>query len=219
MERNNLTTANIAKATKSGESSPENAKSTSTRPRSSSLETVFTSVTSTTLESTMSLVYPAPPLNSPLAQSEIGDRHVQHEMSMSNLSLKLKNVPGRITPPGSEPDHEGMSAPDVYVRDFGAVMASKVKKNTVLTSGVSRAAGNVATSTAEADNNTAQFPEHSIWAHFADEDVSLSLKRLAMVARDLHKSDDSKSVKQYYSERLATLIAQSEVEFDCSELH
>ena len=182
---------------------------------------MFTSVSSGTIESSASLVYPGPPLNSPLTQSEIGDRDNQHDMSMSNLTLKLKSVPGRLTPPHSEHDHEGMSAPGVYVRDFGVMRPPKPQKKTALTLGALRAEGNMTTPSARLDAEDAKpgLPEFSVWEGIANEDVGLALKRLVMVARDMHQLDKTKSVKQHYSERLHMLLKQSEIEFDCSDLH
>ena len=58
------------------------------------------------------------------------------------------------------------------------------------------------------------FPEHSTWATVVEEDVKIALSRCAVLARDEHQKDDSKSVQQYYSERLASLLKEAEVEFD-----
>lgn len=60
--------------------------------------------------------------------------------------------------------------------------------------------------------------EHSTWAVIAEEDVKLALKRMAQSARDEHQKDPSKSVEDYYSERLARLIGTAEVEFDARYL-
>lgn len=49
--------------------------------------------------------------------------------------------------------------------------------------------------------------------------MAIGLKRLAMLAKDEHKKDSSKSVEQYYSERLAELIKDAELEFDGSALN
>lgn len=64
-----------------------------------------------------------------------------------------------------------------------------------------------------------QCPEFNIWETDAEEDVSHGLKRLATLARDLHQQDSSKSVGEYYSERLIALIQETGIEFDCSGLH
>lgn len=50
----------------------------------------------------------------------------------------------------------------------------------------------------------------------AEEDVENALKRLAMAAKDEHERDPSKTVKQYYSEALAKIIKDGEIEFDVS---
>lgn len=62
------------------------------------------------------------------------------------------------------------------------------------------------------------FGEHSNWGSVAEEDVEAALQRLAMLARDDHKDDGSKSVEQHYSERLTVLLKKAEIEYDASTL-
>ena len=77
----------------------------------------------------------------------------------------------------------------------------------------------VTTPTMDTDSEKPGVPEWSVWGHYAAEDVGLALKRLAMVAKDMHKLDPTKSVKQHYNERLLVLLQQGEIEFDCSDSH
>jgi hypothetical protein len=44
--------------------------------------------------------------------------------------------------------------------------------------------------------------------------VENALKRLAMLAKDENQLDPRKSVKAYYSERLAKILKDAEIEFD-----
>jgi len=54
----------------------------------------------------------------------------------------------------------------------------------------------------------------------AEEDVAIGLKRLARLARDDQKQDATgRTAEQHYSERLAALIREAEMEFDCAALH
>lgn len=48
----------------------------------------------------------------------------------------------------------------------------------------------------------------------AEEDTMRALARVAMLARDEHAKDPRRSVEEYYSARLAALIARAEVGFD-----
>lgn len=60
--------------------------------------------------------------------------------------------------------------------------------------------------------------EFTTWGPVAEEDTSRALKRMAMLARDEHTKDPRRSVEEYYSERLARLIEEAEVEFDATHL-
>ncbi|KAI6796133.1 hypothetical protein KC363_g4767 [Hortaea werneckii] len=62
------------------------------------------------------------------------------------------------------------------------------------------------------------FPEASAWEGFAEEDVEKGLQRLAMLAKDLHKVDNSKTAEQHYSERLSKILKEAEFQFDASKL-
>jgi hypothetical protein len=58
------------------------------------------------------------------------------------------------------------------------------------------------------------YPEASTWGQLAIEDMENALKRLVMLAKDEHAADQSKSVEAYYSEYLAKIIKEAEIEFD-----
>lgn len=62
------------------------------------------------------------------------------------------------------------------------------------------------------------FPEASAWEGFAEEDVEKGLQRLAMLAKDLHKVDNTKTAEQHYSERLSKILKGAEFKFDASKL-
>ena len=62
------------------------------------------------------------------------------------------------------------------------------------------------------------FPEASAWEGFAEEDVEKGLQRLAMLAKDLHKVDNTKTAEQHYNERLSKILKEAEFQFDASKL-
>jgi hypothetical protein len=66
--------------------------------------------------------------------------------------------------------------------------------------------------------NRATF-ENSTWETVAMEDTTRALQRLMTLAKDLYKKDPSKTVSQHYSERLAILLSEAEIEFDPKCLH
>ncbi|CAK4031757.1 Hypothetical predicted protein [Lecanosticta acicola] len=72
---------------------------------------------------------------------------------------------------------------------------------------------------AEQDAASPEYPEHSNWAEHAEEDVKKALSRLLNLAVDEHKAGPGKSVQEYYSERLAKLLREGLIAFDCSYLH
>ncbi|KJX93984.1 hypothetical protein TI39_contig4229g00004 [Zymoseptoria brevis] len=61
---------------------------------------------------------------------------------------------------------------------------------------------------------TIEYPEASNWAREAIEDLENALARMAMLAKDEHAVDNSKSVKELYSAHLAQVIKDGEIEFD-----
>lgn len=75
------------------------------------------------------------------------------------------------------------------------------------------------TRTVQVSSTDSQFFEHSFWEGIAEEDTAIGLKRLAMLAKDECKKDDSKTAEQYYSERLSKIIKEGEIKYDCSGLH
>lgn len=60
--------------------------------------------------------------------------------------------------------------------------------------------------------------ESSFWGNEAVESAGIGLKRLIQLAKDEHVVDPSKSVAQYYSEHLAKVIRDAEVDFDAMKL-
>jgi hypothetical protein len=63
-----------------------------------------------------------------------------------------------------------------------------------------------------------RFPEHSTWAAVAEEDVMVGLKRLSMLALDENKMNPTRSVEDYYSERLSKLLRDAELKFDIKKM-
>ncbi|KAF2722319.1 hypothetical protein K431DRAFT_46414 [Polychaeton citri CBS 116435] len=61
-------------------------------------------------------------------------------------------------------------------------------------------------------------PEYSTWEQIATEDVGQALMRLAMLAKDEHKRDGSRSIEDIYSAHLARLIQDAEIAFDPKHL-
>lgn len=209
-------------------------KSIFSRPRSNSNETVLTAISEGTVESTLSLNYPGPPLNSPENQSLAGDQpdplaRGLGNMNLSNIDAKLHFMPGVLTTPpasdvASEHHHSGKAHMGVHVRDFGLAQP-KPRRISALTSGILQAERerDMKTPTPNKGKSSppdrSEFMEHSIWEGIAEEDVEQALKRLAMLARDEFKKDQSKSVGRYYSERLAKLIKGAEIKFDDDALN
>jgi len=197
------------------------------RQRSDSDSAIITAVTDGTVESTLSFNYPVPPLNSPYTRSEIG---AEHEVSANNLASKLEHMPANLaTPPSSERDDQGKptlshQSSDIIIRDFGSGIAppKTLRRNTRLTSRAERGSELTTPTPNKTDEYYAtgpSFPEHSVWGAYAEEDVEKGLKRLAMLARDLHKVDGSKTIEQHYSERLSKLIEEGEIQFDGNMAH
>ncbi|KAK0262294.1 hypothetical protein LTS09_003720 [Friedmanniomyces endolithicus] len=205
--------------------------------RNDSQETI-TSTSITEIESvasTQSRIYPAPPLNSPMTMSEVGDRELPNADSLADKLQAMPKSFMNFTPPTSVSDTKGKapSCHGVEVKDFGIwydpLRVQRYRK-TILTSkrveGVERIPRSgretMRTPTKSLGTKTPPtkdlFPEHSNWANIAEEDVVSGLKRLTMLARDEHKVDPSKTVEEIYSERLAKLIKACELQFDLSKL-
>ncbi|KAK0863059.1 hypothetical protein LTR87_016364 [Friedmanniomyces endolithicus] len=170
--------------------------------RNDSQETITsTSITEVeSVASTQSRIYPAPPLNSPMTMSEVGDRELPNADSLAD---KLQAMPKNFmnfTPPTSVSDTK--ERVERIPRSERETMRTPTKS--------------LGTKTPPTKD---LFPEHSNWANVAEEDVVSGLKRLAMLARDEHKVDPSKTVEQIYSERLAKLIKANELQFDQSKMH
>ncbi|KAM3414203.1 hypothetical protein BST61_g10861 [Cercospora zeina] len=56
--------------------------------------------------------------------------------------------------------------------------------------------------------------EYSNWGDEAEQAVRAGLAKLAQLARDENLANPEKSANEYYSERLAKLVNEAEVEFD-----
>ncbi|KAK4955353.1 hypothetical protein LTR10_007548 [Elasticomyces elasticus] len=173
---------------------------------------------------TSSLNYPAPPLNSPMTQSEIGDRETPTPASIvdrleESIAEKLRNLSGNLadyTPPTS-PVNEGDEERKRIERTI-----SRRSEDTATPVLTKPKWGDRSKDTSPGKENknifTGVFPEHSNWADFADQDVVVGLKRLMMLAMDINKVEPNKTVERIYSERLAKLIKEGEIKFDTSFL-
>ncbi|KAI6794458.1 hypothetical protein KC332_g16930 [Hortaea werneckii] len=219
----------------SGQSSPGYPKTMSTggRPRSDSDTTVITEVTQETVESNRSINYPNPPINTPYTRSEIGDLDLMADLD--DLIARLGQMADE-TPPSSVNEVKGKH--DIVLissASSGHSPASMFEiassEQSPLTSIPTVAACNDAMDTHDLatptpDHHTENdyfgdgpvFPEASAWEGFAEEDVEKGLQRLAMLAKDLHKVDNTKTAEQHYSERLSKILKEAEFQFDASKL-
>ncbi|KAI7489724.1 hypothetical protein KC367_g1310 [Hortaea werneckii] len=219
----------------SGQSSPGYPKTTSTggRPRSDSDTTFITEVTQETVESNRSINYPNPPINTPYTRSEIG--HLDLMADLDDLIARLGQM-AEETPPSSVNEVKGKH--DIVLissASSGHSPASMFEiassEQSPLTSIPTVAACNDAMDTHDLatptpDHHTENdyfgdgpvFPEASAWEGFAEEDVEKGLQRLAMLAKDLHKVDNTKTAEQHYSERLSKILKEAEFQFDASKL-
>ncbi|KAK0946932.1 hypothetical protein LTR29_001514 [Friedmanniomyces endolithicus] len=169
--------------------------------RNDSQETI-TSTSITEIESvasTQSRIYPAPPLNSPMTLSEVGDRELPNADSLADKLHAMPQIFVNFTPPTSVSDtKEGVERIPRSERETMRTPTKSLGTKTPPTKDL--------------------FPEHSNWANVAEEDVISGLKRLTMLARDEHKVDPSRTVEEIYSERLAKLLKACELQFDQSKL-
>ncbi|RMX93420.1 hypothetical protein D0867_14210 [Hortaea werneckii] len=203
--------------------------STGGRPRSDSDTTVITEVTQETVESNRSINYPNPPINTPYTGSEIGELPL---VDSDDLLAKLGQMV-TVTPPSSTDDVKGKhdigpaSSENLQASMFGIVSSEQPR----LTYTPTVAAYNDANDTHDLatptpDHHTEHdyfgdgpvFPEASAWEGFAEEDVEKGLQRLVMLAKDLHKVDNTKTAEQHYSERLSKILKEAEFQFDASKL-
>lgn len=60
--------------------------------------------------------------------------------------------------------------------------------------------------------------EFTTWEHAAEEDMAAALLRVAQLAEDEHKLDESVSVEERYSRYIAALLAKGPVKFNASFL-
>ncbi|QIW98877.1 hypothetical protein AMS68_004395 [Peltaster fructicola] len=175
----------------SGDTSPIDDTTISTdRRRSPSLDTLPTEVTVNTFsDGSGGLALPAAPVNSPEAQSVVGDCGSSSNTETLNTAIlaeRLHAMPSLLTSP----------------------RGNLVKRNV-----------DQAESTAKADVMKQHIYEHSSWAEIAEEDVVRALARMAMLAKDEHKENNFKQpVSHYYSTRMARLLRAGEIEFDSKYL-
>ncbi|KAI7236114.1 hypothetical protein KC330_g3915 [Hortaea werneckii] len=218
----------------SGQSSPGYPKTVSTggRPRSDSDTTVITEVTQETVESSRSISYPNPPINTPYTCSEIGELPlVDSDVLLAKLGQMVA-----VTPPSSTDEVKGKhnigqvssaSSENLQANMYGIVSSEQPRLTSIRTVVAYNDANDthdLATSTP--DHHTENdyfgdgpvFPEASAWEGFAEEDVEKGLQRLAMLAKDLHKVDNTKTAEQHYSERLSKILKEAEFQFDASKL-
>lgn len=174
-----------------------------------------------------SLIYPNAPINSPEAQSVAGGEASTVTDSLGMITEKLESLPNSfkfVTPPASAAGSNGKPKHVSYVKGvtqrFSRVLLGvSVEEGTALThapaeqTSPSRRISQVTVMQAEGG-----VPEHSKWEDEAEEAMARGLKTLSMLAVDEHNQDPSKSAKEYYSERLAALIKDGEIEFDAKYL-
>jgi hypothetical protein len=60
--------------------------------------------------------------------------------------------------------------------------------------------------------------EHSVWEDVAREDLGNAIGRTKQYAMDMHCLDNSRSVEDFYSELLATMISKGDLKFDAAYL-
>ncbi|GAB1735322.1 hypothetical protein NU219Hw_g2961t1 [Hortaea werneckii] len=218
----------------SGQSSPGYPKTVSTvgRPRSDSDTTVITEVTQETVESSSSINYPNPPLNTPYTRSEIGELPlVDSDVLLAKLGQMVT-----VTPPSSPGEIKGKhnigqvssaSSENLQASMFGIVSSEQAPLTNIPTVAAYNDANDTHDlATPTPDHHTENdyfgdgpvFPEASAWEGFAEEDVEKGLQRLAMLAKDLHKVDNTKTAEQHYSERLSKILKEAEFQFDPSKL-
>ncbi|KAI7102321.1 hypothetical protein KC343_g13658 [Hortaea werneckii] len=191
---NNTTTTN---GDGSGQSSPGYPKTMSTggRPRSDSDTTVITEVTQETVESNRSFNYPNPPINTPYTRSEIGELPL---VNSDALFAKLGQMV-TVTPPSSVNEIKAAYNDTNDTHDLATPTPDHHTEDDYFGDGP-------------------VFPEASAWEGFAEEDVEKGLQRLAMLAKDLHKVDNTKTAEQHYNERLSKILKEAEFQFDASKL-
>lgn len=186
--------------------------------RSQSQETLATSPSQF---SAPSIDYPRPPANTPAAHSVI-ENHESTE-SVTDLTNRLQAMTAPSKTESTET--EGKTPSRIRVNSSmdlsKALFKSPPKQRKISRDELLSKYASAGPTPPTRLNQVATAPptfEHSMWAVVAEEDVALALKRMAQSARDEHQKDPSKSVEQYYSERLARLIGVAEVEFDASYL-
>ncbi|GAB1726862.1 hypothetical protein NU195Hw_Modified_36t1 [Hortaea werneckii] len=181
----------------SGQSSPGYPKTMSTggRPRSDSDTTVITEVTQETVESNRSFNYPNPPINTPYTRSEIGELPL---VDSDALLAKLGQMV-TVTPPSSVNEIKAAYNETNDTHDLATPTPDHHTEDDYFGDGP-------------------VFPEASAWEGFAEEDVEKGLQRLAMLAKDLHKVDNTKTAEQHYNERLSKILKEAEFQFDASKL-
>lgn len=194
--------------------------------RTASSETLATTFSEL---STPSVAYPNPPLNTPASPSIAGDdlalttRLSQDDLE--GLTSRLRFT--ATTPPTSAPSSsahqpgsskQGAPSPPPNTTHSPKTDPSPHQTATSPTSihSHSRTSSTTPTPTAtpHLESTEPQVFEYSAWAVVAEEDTMRALARVAMLARDEHAKDPRRSVEEYYSARLAGLIARAEVGFD-----
>lgn len=143
---------------------------------------------------------------------------------------QLRNLPGGPTPPNSiaapvEAEAEGKAHLRARVRGDVPLLQQLFKRPPKSPNVMKRVRKvtkraltgvNVTEPTREAEDqdHIDHVHEGSTWVHVAMEDISRGLERLAMAANDLHMIDESKSVDQFYSEKLAMVLKAGKIQFD-----
>jgi hypothetical protein len=144
--------------------------------------------------SVASRVYPNAPVNSP-EDSIIGDQ----TPSAQEITAGMNRLTGNKNNNNNNNNNN-----------------NTISQGTGTNFGTLRARRMVANHTRAVGNGVREFNQ---WETYAEEDVANALTRLVTMARDLHDTDPSKSVQQYFSESLMKVLEGMEVKYDCSGLH
>ena len=165
---------------------------------------------------------PAPPANTPATQSLVGDLGALNLNAANDALGGIANGTSEADPKENDPPGKG---------NLRAHVRSRVRSDVPLLrelfkSPAKRRRGKVTNRALDTPRPAPNNPtppnehvhEHSIWMTAASEDIEHGLARLATAAEDSHRIDDSKTVEEYYSEKLAELIQSGRIRFDPSYL-
>lgn len=175
--------------------------------------------------------HPPPPYNTPENQSVAGDPEATN-LYQANAQLRAINLGITVpSPPITEADanadadtlEEGKAHLRTRVRSDVPLLQQLFKRppkigKRVRSKVTRKAFAGPSTPKASDHNGIPHFHEHTTWTNVAKEDIERGLQRLATAARDEHQIDGSKTVQDYYSEKLAEVIKRAEIKFDVTYL-